>query len=102
MRHRSTELKLPLSDNTPYSLTIMRAVPDTGMEEEYDDRGFGGIVGANRHVPPYDHSKVETCPDSSPADYGPAPGLNPDYGSKGVDGKPVSGHVTKTRLSLGK
>lgn len=79
----------------------MRAITESDVETEYDDRGFGGVVGAQRHVPPEDHSKVETCPGSEPADYGPAPGLDPNYGSKGVDGKSVKGNVAKARLTLG-
>lgn len=63
-----------------------------------DDRGFGGVAGANRHIPPHDHSKVETCPEAEPANYGPEPGREADYGSKGLGEKPadmVSGSRVK-------
>lgn len=59
------------------------------LVDDVEDRGFGGIVGAHRHIPPYDHGHVETLPAASSVDYGPAPGLNPAFGSRGQDGTPV-------------
>lgn len=66
-----------------------------------DDKGFGGYCGANRHVPPFEHSNVETLPEASAADYGDEPGRSSVYGSRGM-GEDVSGHVAKAALALRK
>jgi hypothetical protein len=57
-------------------------VVDIGME-----RGFGGYAGANRRKDlwPYSLAEAETLPVAVAADYGPEPGRDPNYGSKGVD-----------------
>lgn len=69
----------------------------TDLIDEGNDRGFGGAVGANRHVHPHDHSKVETIPAATPMNYGYEPGKNPVYGSRGQDGSPVRGTYAKAR-----
>jgi hypothetical protein len=70
------------------------------LDDYGDDAGFGGVRGAQRHTYPFSHSQIETLPLARSADYGPAPGLNPQYGSRamGDAGDMVSGSVAKARF----
>lgn len=74
---------------------------ESGLYDEPGMQGFGGVVGANRNAPPYNPMHAETCAVAEKVDYGPEPGRNPVYGSRGM-GEPVSGHVAKTALALGR
>lgn len=71
------------------------------LDDRFDNVGFGGVVGANRHVYPYQHFHFETLPkiDKFGESYGFSPGHNLNYGTRamGDAGDELSGSVAKAK-----